>query len=172
MQPNLEEQYDKIYRYCYVKLGNRELAEDLTQETFLKSLESERFLAGGCPLAFLYTVARNLCIDEYRRKKPQQMEEETLAFFADTASEHVWHREEQLLDTMVLRQALLELDEPERELVLLRYVGEVPAAQQWLGISRFTLYRRTKQILKKLERRLSDETKQKTTAERGAETDL
>jgi len=30
-----EEQYDKIYRYCYFKLHSRELAEDVTQETFL-----------------------------------------------------------------------------------------------------------------------------------------
>lgn len=173
MQPNLKEQYDKIYRYCYVKLGNPQLAEDLTQETFLRSLESERFLAGGSPLAFLYTVARNLCIDEYRRKKPFPMKEEELFFFADTVSEKVW-REEQLLDTLVLRQALLELSEPERELVLLRYVAEVPVSQlaNWMGMSRFTLYRKTKQILKKLERRISDEAKQKKTAAAGAETDL
>ena len=31
---DLEAQYDKIYRYCYFKLGSRETAEDITQETF------------------------------------------------------------------------------------------------------------------------------------------
>lgn len=39
----IKEQYDKIYRYCYFKLHNRELAEDITQETFLRYLEKYRF---------------------------------------------------------------------------------------------------------------------------------
>ena len=32
----IEEQYDKIYRYCYFKLQKREIAEDITQETFAR----------------------------------------------------------------------------------------------------------------------------------------
>ena len=32
----LEELYDRIYRYCYFHIGRKELAEDLTQETFLR----------------------------------------------------------------------------------------------------------------------------------------
>ena len=32
----LEELYDRIYRYCYFHTGRKELAEDLTQETFLR----------------------------------------------------------------------------------------------------------------------------------------
>ena len=35
---DLEEQYDKIYRYCYYKLHHREKAEDITQEAFLRFL--------------------------------------------------------------------------------------------------------------------------------------
>ena len=30
MSLDIEEQYDNIYRYCYFKLHNRELTEDLT----------------------------------------------------------------------------------------------------------------------------------------------
>ena len=46
----LEELYDRIYRYCYFHTGRKELAEDLTQETFLRffhrnpSLHPERQL--------------------------------------------------------------------------------------------------------------------------------
>lgn len=36
MSADIEEQYDKIYRYCYFKTQNAALAEDLTQECFLK----------------------------------------------------------------------------------------------------------------------------------------
>lgn len=69
MSMDLEEQYDKIYRYCYFKVHSRETAEDITQETFLRFFESRNYEDTGKPLHYLYTVARNLCIDEYRRKK-------------------------------------------------------------------------------------------------------
>ena len=38
MSADLEEQYNKIYRYCYMKLGHRQTAEDLTQETLLNAV--------------------------------------------------------------------------------------------------------------------------------------
>ena len=68
MKVDIAEQYDKIYRYCYFKLHNAHVAEDITQETFLRFLECEGYRDAGKPLAFLYTVARNLCIDEFRKK--------------------------------------------------------------------------------------------------------
>ncbi|MCI8282472.1 MAG: RNA polymerase sigma factor [Lachnospiraceae bacterium] len=158
MQPDMEEQYDKIYRYCYFKLGNPQLAEDITQETFLRSLESERFCLGGRPLAFLYTVARNLCIDEYRKRKHDQLSEEVLE---QKALEHAFSQEDRLIDSIELRRAFLELTSRERELVLLRYVNEVPVGElaDLMGVSRFTVYREIRKILKKLERRISDEKK-------------
>ncbi len=39
MSVDIEEQYDKIYRYCYFRLRSRQTAEDITQETFLRYLE-------------------------------------------------------------------------------------------------------------------------------------
>lgn len=155
MEGQIEEQYDKIYRYCYFKLGNAQLAEDITQETFLRSLEHARFQKDGYPLAYLYTVAKNLCIDEYRRKKPKDLEPELLerAFGMPESGE------ERLVDRISLKMALMELSEREREMILLRYVNEVPAAElaKHYGISRFTVYRETKRILKKLGRRIRNE---------------
>ncbi len=69
MPVGLEDQYDKIYRYCYTRVHNRELAEDLTQETFLRFLENPQYNGSGKELQYLYTIAKNLCIDEYRKKK-------------------------------------------------------------------------------------------------------
>lgn len=64
---NLEEYYNNIYRYCYLHTQNRHTTEDLTQETFLKFLETSNYQDRGKPLAFLYTIARNLCIDHIRQ---------------------------------------------------------------------------------------------------------
>ncbi len=40
---DMEEQYDRIYCYCYFRLHSQQAAEDITQETFLRYLENERF---------------------------------------------------------------------------------------------------------------------------------
>lgn len=61
----IQNQYEKIYRYCYFKLHNRELAEDITQEAFLRYLEKYRFTSSETALKYLYTIAGHLCIDEF-----------------------------------------------------------------------------------------------------------
>ena len=72
-----EAQYDKIYRYCYFKLHNQTVAEDVTQETFLRFLESSTYKEQGRELNYLYTIARNLCIDESRKRVFEELPEET-----------------------------------------------------------------------------------------------
>ena len=158
MSIDLEEQYDRVYRYCYYKLRHTQLAEDITQEAFLRYFESRGIENTGRPLAFLYTVARNLCIDEYRKRKPLELSDNLPGEDMESA----------LLDSVILRQALHELTEHERELVLLRYVNEVPVSDlaNFYGISRFALYRETKNVLKKLERRISDGSENEKAAER------
>lgn len=64
---DLEKQYDRIYRYCYFRLHNTQIAEDITQEAFLRFFNKELSLDGDKELPYLYTIARNLCIEEYRR---------------------------------------------------------------------------------------------------------
>ena len=39
MSADLQDKYKKIYRYCYLRVKNRETAEDITQETFLRFIE-------------------------------------------------------------------------------------------------------------------------------------
>lgn len=60
----IEEQYDKIYRYCYFKLYDKQLAQDITQEAFLRFYRQGLRLDNGKELPYLYTIAKNLCIDE------------------------------------------------------------------------------------------------------------
>ena len=67
----LVERYQKpIFNFIYRFYGNYELAQELTQETFLrcyqflKSYDQERKFS-----TWLYTVARNLCIDELKRRR-------------------------------------------------------------------------------------------------------
>lgn len=144
MSVNIEEQYDKIYRYCFFKLHHHQTAEDITQETFLRYFQRYGHITGEAAVKCLYTIARNLCFDEYRRKPEEFVQEEH-------ATED--SKEEQILTTLTVRMALSELTEEEQELLLLRYVNEVPVAaiSQMLGISRFAVRRRLLAIQKKFQ---------------------
>ena len=106
--------YDKIYRYCYYRLGQAELAEDITQEAFLRMWEDRGYREQGKVLQYLYTTSRHLCIDEYRRCKAKPLTEE---LGERLAAEPGLEPELRL----GLWQAFQTLPEEDRELLALRY---------------------------------------------------
>lgn len=60
----------KIYKFIYYKTGHTEITEDLTAEAFKKALGAiDKFDIKTNFSAWLYTIARNLVTDYYRRKK-------------------------------------------------------------------------------------------------------
>lgn len=62
--------FPKVYRYAYRKLQNKEQAEDITSETFLKALKNldsyESRMNGGLDI-WMYSIERN-CIRDWFRK--------------------------------------------------------------------------------------------------------
>ena len=70
-----EEYMPKIYRYIALKVSNRHDAEDLTEQVFLKALESSgRFGWTGAPIAsWLFRIARNQVIDFWRTDKTKRL---------------------------------------------------------------------------------------------------
>ena len=146
---DIEEQYDKIYRYCYFRLHRRELAEDITQETFLRFYAQEQYQETGKAMRYLYTIARNLCIDTYKKQPDEPLPEELEQPDGTEA----------VLTDLALREALRQLETEQQELLLLRYVNEASAADiaDLLGISRFAVYRKTNRALKQLRAWLREE---------------
>ena len=68
--------YDTIYAYCWRHVGQRELAQDLTQTAFLRFWQNrDRYRHDGRGLNYLYTIAGNLCKDWCKRKKPVALED-------------------------------------------------------------------------------------------------
>ena len=62
---------NRILTFVFRYVGDREMAEDLTQEVFLKLYRSPRsFDPRNRFMTWLFTVARNLSIDHLRKKKP------------------------------------------------------------------------------------------------------
>ncbi|MBQ6844954.1 MAG: sigma-70 family RNA polymerase sigma factor [Agathobacter sp.] len=150
MNIDFDEHYDKIYRYCYFKVKNQYVAEDITQETFLRFMESSHYEDVGRPLAYMYTIARNLCVNEFRKVPTEELKEDMKQGGFEDA----------VVEKENLKQAMKALTNEEQELLLLRYVNEISFSDlsKLYGKSRFALYRELSKIRKKLERRLSDGT--------------
>jgi len=70
--------FERIYSYLHMSVGNRHDAEDLTNQTFVKMLESiERFEWRKVPIsAWLFRIAHNLAMDHFRAGRRWQPEEE------------------------------------------------------------------------------------------------
>ena len=62
----VEEFHSGIYAFSWHMLGSRQEAEDVTQETFLKAYRSRASLRTNNVKAWLYSIARNACLDRKR----------------------------------------------------------------------------------------------------------
>lgn len=148
---DLEEQYDKIYCYCYFRLRDKQLAQDITQETFLRFYRQDLKLDNSKELPYLYTIAKNLCIDEFRRKPVASIEE--------IREEATYDKSEEWIKNLTLKATIEKLPQEEQELLFLRYVNEISITSicKIKGISRFTVYRRLSKTLKWLKEELNKE---------------
>ncbi|MDO8531839.1 MAG: sigma-70 family RNA polymerase sigma factor [Dehalococcoidia bacterium] len=65
-----ETYFDRVFRYVVVRVGNAAEAEDITQDVFLRALDSVRaFQWRGVPFsAWLFRIAHNLLTDRLRSK--------------------------------------------------------------------------------------------------------
>lgn len=150
---DLNEHYEKIYTFCYFRVKNKQVAEDLTQETFLKYFEND-YIEKGKKLAFLYTIARNLCIDYYRKNKYTQNTQDI-----DDLKDILVSKSVDIETVLTVKSAVGTLTIEEQEIVLLRFTNELAIGQiaNYLKISRFSLYRKIKTIMKKLNQELNKE---------------
>lgn len=115
----------QMFRFFYRMLRrDAARAEDFTQELFVKIIERPEAYDPGRPFqTWLYTLANNLCKNEYRRqaRKPAEL----TAVFEDNHA--VWlpdSIDRQLLETQ-LRAAIDALQEPHRQCFILRYQEEL-----------------------------------------------
>ncbi len=59
-----------VYRYCYLRLGERGAAEDATSEVFLKALAALPHYRDHSFSGWLFTIAHNVVTDALRRRRP------------------------------------------------------------------------------------------------------
>lgn len=148
---DIEEQYDKIYRFCYFRVGNRVIAEDLTQETFLRFLNSP-YQEQGKGIRYLYTIARNLCIEESRKIKWEVLPEDVHDEGAETS---------RIIEEIIVKEALRKMPEDDREILIMRYMNEESLGDisRITGLSRFALYRKLRNSRKMFEELMEGDTR-------------
>ncbi len=106
--------YRLIFQTVLLRTNNRELAEDICQQTFLKYLEYREVVRTGAERGWLLAVAKNLLIDDFRKKKPRlidhtQMEENEIKYCYEVDMAKEVSRKD------FLRQILMELEEKNKD---------------------------------------------------------
>lgn len=115
---------DVLFNYLYRMTGNREDAEDLCQETFVRIYRAlPRFREGAPFRPWMFKIATNLAINHFNARKPaSQLADEVPATSPFGSPELMAELRETQRD---LRKALLELSEPYRAILLLRHLNEL-----------------------------------------------
>jgi RNA polymerase sigma-70 factor (ECF subfamily) len=120
--------YRRVYSVVYRMLGNREEAEDVTQETFLRVYSRlDTFRHGASFAAWVRRIASNLCIDHLRRRREQNVSlDQQLESGVEQADESAGSRPDEKLemaeDTRRVLEAMEELPPKQRAVLVLRHV--------------------------------------------------
>ena len=143
-----------VYALALSILRNPDDAQDVTQEVYLKvRAAAHLYVPQGKPLAWLFTITRNLCRDLQRvqartGQAPDGLEDDVRFSYVSDPT-----------DRLVLEAALKTLGEDERQVVLLHAVSGLRHREiaRDLGLPLSTVLSRYSRALKKLKRRLSEE---------------
>ncbi len=141
---------NSIYRFVYFRVGSKEIAEDIMQETFLKFIDLVDLVRVTNMRAYLYRIARNLISDSYRSKSKQEVVAIEAAY--DVESVRGPESIEANVDLQMISKALKDVRPEWREIIILRHVESLSYKEiaQIMGKTsayvRVNLHRATKAI--------------------------
>lgn len=115
--------YQKVYTFSYYRLnGNASMAEDITEDTFIRAFGSIRTFKwkGVSFKSWLITIARNLIVDTLRRPEALPLED----FWLDTVSDPVLIFDE-ISSHSDVHQALNKLTAEQKDVIILRFFDDL-----------------------------------------------
>jgi RNA polymerase sigma-70 factor (ECF subfamily) len=123
----IERHQSKIYGFIYSKINDRDLSDDIFQDTFIKvikTLKSQSYNEEGKFLPWVMRIAHNLVIDHFRKAKkmPFQRETEEYSIF-NYMTDNSLNVEGQIISQQVesdLIKLLDELPEDQKEVIMMR----------------------------------------------------
>ena len=156
----LVKKYQKsVHALAWRKVGDFHIAEELTQDAFLKAYRKLATLKNPNQFAgWLYVIADRLCIDWHRNQKPPIESLETTSGEEIEASSYRHYEDEQREAASVedrrgrVKDLLEKLPESERTVVTLHYLGEMTskAISEFLGVSPNTVRSRLQRARNRL----------------------
>ncbi|MDO5714495.1 MAG: RNA polymerase sigma factor [Tissierellia bacterium] len=157
---DFENIYELYFRdiYLYLKSFTKDAttAEELTQETFYKALNSIHTFDGSKDIrAWLFTIARNTYFSTYRKRKNISLQE-NFNHFEDKRVKIVEHLS-QKEEAFEIHRFLHDMNEPYKEVFTLRVFGELSFEKigelfgKSSGWARVTYHRGKKKILEYME---------------------
>ncbi|MFJ7310839.1 RNA polymerase sigma factor SigW [Peribacillus frigoritolerans] len=125
---------DKVFQICFRMLGNRQEAEDLAQEAFVRAYVNIRSFNITMKFStWLYRIATNLCIDRLRKKKPDYYLDaevagtEGLNMYSQIASDMA--KPEVEVESLELQETIqveiMKLPDKYRSVIVLKYIEEL-----------------------------------------------
>jgi RNA polymerase sigma-70 factor, ECF subfamily len=115
---------DAIFRHIYFRVFNKDLAKDLMQETFARTWE---YLCKGKEVkslkSFLYKVANNLIIDEYRKKRELSLDSlQMKGFDVEGVNEERIIRE---VENEHALRIIRNLEAHHQEVIIMRFIDDL-----------------------------------------------
>lgn len=154
----------QIYRFVYLRVGQREEAEDLTHQIFLHAwMRIKSYREEGYPFStWLYRIARNQVIDHYRtRKVSQRIDEDREDQFV--SGENVTLAVDAKLRLERVIRVIRTLPGDYQDVIVMRLVDEVPirdvakAMQRSEGAVKLLQFRATRALREVLEVEVEEE---------------
>ena len=147
-----EEYFLDVYKFALALCKNKELAEDITQETFYKAMKAIKSFRSDCKLrVWLCQIAKNIYFDKLKEDK--FLTEEVKEFASDNSLEQKLVDKESVLK---IHKQLHNLKQPYKEVFSLRIFGELSFSEiaelfskteSW---ARVTFYRAKNMIMEEL----------------------
>ena len=126
-----EENFDRIYRYIVLKIGDRTEAEDMTQQVFLNALQSiSSYKWKGMPFtSWLYRIAHNQVVDYFRKKSKHATVplDESLPIPAVDGDPK--YEVERKMEIETIAMVTKKLTQSQQEVISLRFASELSIAE-------------------------------------------
>lgn len=124
---------EKIYNFIYYKTLNKELAEDLSSQVFLKVLKNISHFKSDNFAAWLYTIARHTVIDYYRYSQEFKNIEDCWDLAAEVNLSDDAHNN---FNLEKIKQAMKFLSSSDRELLIMRLWLDLPFKEIALSLNK------------------------------------
>ena len=116
---------DEIYRFVFLKVSTREVAQDITSETFKKGWEAFKDQPNmENPRAYLYRIARNLVIDHYRTNKHHITDQEIINELEDH-TKNLEDKAAEAKEMAKVKKAMENLKDSYQDIIIYKYLEEM-----------------------------------------------